>query len=128
MSEQITGRVWLDGVGEESIFEAVWYADDLWNGWLSPYLTKDDSEAILRLIIESDAQGGAAYPIIGFQWEGSTLVIRILDADRGFGDEVPVTYGQVSEERIPAKTFDGVQRWSVGAWSWTWSKYEEEQS
>lgn len=94
---------------EVAIFPAVADLTQRWNGWVAaPFF---DREAVDRIIAASDDPEADV-----FHWEGDTLVQHRTQYE---------AYGE-PDERIEPTLIEGVKRWCVGGFSWTWYEVEPE--
>lgn len=105
------GRVWLDGLGEDSVILA-WYRPEFrWNGWLCPEMNRAAVEKIIGLITAEDQSGGSdVIELVTF--DGPTMTVH------GLYDDEPYA------EQYDATLINGEYHWALGGCSWTWSKYE----
>lgn len=77
-----------------------------WNGWVCPAFDRANAQKLIDYNAKAAAQYGDG-SFDTFSWDGDTIV-----ADRD--GELERLDGELDDE--------GVMRWSIGAWSWTWQE------
>jgi hypothetical protein len=84
--------------------------EKLWNGWMSPYFTKEVCKKILKSL------SGTLYYNIQWFFKDDIFIYQ----DNEYLEEDSNNW----VEHKPT-VIDGIKYWQIGAWEWIWDLYQE---
>lgn len=89
-----------------------------WNGWLCPAFDRETAQRI----VDFNAKAARKVPEMEiFRWDGDTLISCYPRGFENVDDDRKVIAVDWDESPIePIVDDEGVLRWSIGAWEWTW--------